>query len=166
MLDFIKKQWIAFYASIVAVILAIVAVIIYGINATDAYFVDQGSGNIDPAVIVFTIFAIVIIIGRVVAAELVSDNKIVKIVLDIAAIVACVFLAAAFMCFVGQRVYDFAIVLASDLQAGNDAAYAAVNQSIGGLVVYGISLVISIALSFFTITRNTDSADADRDITA
>lgn len=158
MKDFFKKQWIAFYASIVAVIMALVSMILYGVNASNDYYIGRGS-FVDALVFVFTILAILLIAARVVLSELMDGNKIVKYACDGAILVACVFIASAFMCFVSQRVYDIGIVLGSDLEAGNDAAYSAVMQSIAGFVLYGITLLIAVVSAFFGVTRKTETVE-------
>ena len=58
------------------------------------------------------------------------------------------------MVFVNDRVYHFAIVLGSDLEKGNQTAFDAVYHSITGIVLYFVSLIISIVASFFQVTKD------------
>ncbi|MBO4989899.1 MAG: hypothetical protein J6D37_06165 [Clostridia bacterium] len=50
--------------------------------------------------------------------------------------------------------YHFAIVLGSDLEKGNQTAFDAVYHSITGIVLYFVSLIISIVASFFQVTKD------------
>ena len=153
-MEFIKNQRVAFYASAVAVIMALVSVIVYGVNTTSEYYVTSGSATISGLVVAFTILAMVLIIGRVVLAEMFGGNKLFGYVTAFMILAACVFLASAFFAYVGERVYDIAIVLASDLEAGNQAATDAVMQTIAGFVLYGITLIISVVSAFFAVKKD------------
>ena len=153
-MEFIKNQRVAIYVSIVAVILALVSVIIYGVNTTSEYYVSSGSATVSGLVVAFTILSMVLVIGRVVLAEMFAESKLMKHVTAAMLLVACVFLASAFFAYVGERVYDIAVVLASDLEAGNQAAMDAVMQTISGFVLYGITLIAVIVSAFFSVKKD------------
>lgn len=154
-MEFIKKQRVAFYASIVAVIMALVSVIIYGVNTTSEYYAASGSAVVSGLVVSFTILAMVLLLGRVVIEEIFAGDKpLVKHLTAFMVLAACVFLASAFFAYVGERVYDIAIVLASDLEAGNQSATDAVMQTIAGFVLYGITLIIAIVSAFFSVKKS------------
>lgn len=59
--------------------------------------------------------------------------------------------------FIGDRVYHFGVVLGSDLEKGNDIAFAAVNHSIVTIVMYGITLVCTLVAAFFNVTRKVNA---------
>lgn len=149
MLDFIKKQWIAFYMTIVVVVLAIVSLAIYGSNAANEYFGTAANGG----VFALTIIAIVLDIAVIIAAQFFKDNKIAKYATDVVLVLVSLFLVMAFMSFVSDRVYYLAVVYGSDLEEGNQAAFDAVGQTIVGFVMYGITILLSIASAFFNVTR-------------
>lgn len=153
-MEFIKSQRVAFYASIVAVILALVSIIIYGVNTTNNYYVTSGSANISALVIVFTVIAMILLIARIVIAEKFDGAGLIKHVTSILTLVACVFIASAFFAYVGERVYDIAIVLASDLEAGNVAATDAVMQTIAGFVLYAVTLIFAIVSAFARVRKD------------
>lgn len=151
LLDFIKKQWIAFYASIVVIVLAIVSLSIYGSNAANAYFESSANGTIIALTVIAIILDVVVLI--VSQFSFAKENKPVKYLIDIMLILISLFLVMAFMSFVSDRVYYIAVTYGSDLEEGNQAAFDAVGQTIVGFVMYGITIALSIASSFFSVTR-------------
>lgn len=149
-MNFIKKQWIAFYLSILIVIMSIVSVAVYGVNSANNYF---GGNALNGIVVMFTVFAIILTLAVAVIPQFFKDNRIAKIAVDVAFVLSAVFLAFALMLFVRDRVYYMAIVYGSDLEKGNQVAFDAIGQTIIGFVLYGITLVASIAAGFFNVTR-------------
>lgn len=150
MMEFIKKQGIAFYVSIAAVIFAIVSVIIFSSNAADAYFSDVHTGK---GILTMTIIAIILDVAVLVAGQFFADNKIVKVVLDVAMIAVTVLLVCSVMLFIKDRVYYMAIVYGSELESDNPAAWGAVNQSIVGMVMYFITIACTVAAAFFQMRK-------------
>lgn len=150
MVDFIKKQSIAFYISIVSVILAIVSIVIFSQNSSNYYFADIHTGT---GIMVMTIFAIILDVAVLVASQFFKDNKIVKIVLDVALVTVSILLICSLMLFVKDRVYYFAIVYGSELESDNADAWFAVNQAVTGMIMYAITIVTTVAAAFFHIRK-------------
>ena len=149
-MNFIKKQGIASYITVVALILAIVCTALYGADAGLAYYASAANG----AVMAMSVLAIIFFAASLAVSQFaISENKIVKIVLDIIRVLATVFMVASMMLFIGDRVYHFAIVLGSDLERGNDAAFAAVNHSITVIAMYAVTFVISLVAVFFGMVK-------------
>lgn len=154
MMEFIKKQSIAFYVSVVAVILAVVSLIIYAINSGNVYFSDVHTGT---AILVMTVFAIILDLAVIVASQFFKDNKIIKVVMDVAMVVITILLMCSLMLFVKDRVYYMAIVFGSELESDNPAAWSAMYQSIVGMIFYAITIILSIVAAFFNF-RKADKA--------
>lgn len=150
MMEFIKKQSIAFYVSIAVVIMAIVSVIIYSVNAANVYFFEvTGSG----AVLALTIVAIVLDVAIIVLAQLFATNKLAKICLDMAMIAVTILLTISLMLFLKDRVYYMAIVFGSELESDNPAAWAAMGQAVAGIVLYACTVILSVGAAFFNMRK-------------
>ncbi len=154
--NFFKKQGIAFYALIVALVFAIVSVCMYSADVKIDYFFEVAA---DRAVLAFSSLAIVMIAAVLVLSQFeFAKNPYVRIVLDIIAVLAAAFVITPMMQFIGSRVYHFGVVLGSDLEKGNEAAFAAVNHSIVTIVMYGITLAVTLVGLFFNIVRDRKEA--------
>ncbi len=149
--NFFKKQGIAFYVLIVALIMAIVSVCMYSADVKIEYFFEAYANS---AVIAFSVVAIILIAAILVVSQFeFAQNTYVKIVIDIATVIAVAFVITPMLYFIGDRVYHFGVVLGSDLERGNEVAFAAVNHSIVTIVMYGITLLCTLVAAFFNVTR-------------
>lgn len=151
MLNFIKKQKVGFYLGVVTLILAIVAVSIYSANAKNAYFRDLQGGIIAMSVIAIILQAALLVLPQFL------KGRMADILFAVGTVAVVMLLMASVMMFVGARVYDMAILYGSALEQGNDAAYAAMSNAIGGMVVYFIAILCSIVGAFFKTTKEDDS---------
>lgn len=153
--NFFKKQGVAFYVLIVALVMAIVSVCMYSADVQIEYFFEAYANS---AVIAFSTIAIILIAAILVVSQFgFAQNTYVKIVIDIAAVLAAAFVIAPMLYFIGDRVYHFGVVLGSDLEKGNDIAFAAVNHSIVTIVMYGITLVCTLVAAFFNVIRKVNA---------
>lgn len=147
--DFFKKQSIAFYIAPVTVILSIIAVSIYGHNSGLEYFNDyKGS------VVALAVVSIFLQVASVVGPQFLK-GRIFDGLFSVTTILSCVFLMMSVMFFLGDRVYDMAIILGSDLEAGNAAAQSAMSNAIAGIVIYFIAIILNIVSAFFRVKKET-----------
>lgn len=149
MTEFIKKQGIGFYLSVLASILGIVSLIIYIANATTVYYNDYSA-----PIVAVTIFAILLSCGAAVMSQFeFAQLKIVKIAIDIMLVLSAFLLIWAVTMFIGSRVESLAYVFGSDLESDNAAAQSGTRQAIAGFVLYFIAWFATVVGAFFSITK-------------
>lgn len=143
-MSFIKKQSYGFYLYALAVLSAIIAFIIYLANANGTYYSDP-----QPAVIICTIFAILLMIAVPVAAQFMGNKR----YLDILPLLAVILLAVCVMASFGSRIESMGWILWSDLESGNENAVGALSQFFVSWSFYIASLVLCIAAGFFCTVK-------------
>lgn len=152
-MDFIKKQGISFYIMVVAAILSIVAVSVYGSEVGMTYYVKENV-QVSGLIVTFSILAILIAIAEVVVPQFkFSENAIVKIALDVLMVAFVVLTMITGMVLLQDRVYYLAITLGSDLNAGDAGAFDAAYKSIAVFVLYMVTVVVGIVGTFFSVQK-------------
>lgn len=145
-----KKQGVSFYITLISVILAVAGLVVYNLDAQLAYYAEFANQTI----IYLTIGAIVAGVVAILFAQFKASEKgVLKVIVDIARVALSVLLVTALMLYLNDRVYHFAIVLGSDLEKGNTAAFDAVYHSIAGIVVYAVGFVAALFASFGKIVK-------------
>ncbi len=123
--------------TILSVIVGIVGIVIYGINASGSYYHDFG-------------MTVPLIAGLALAIEVIAlvltKTRDEKYAFDILYVAAGVILMIAVVQFTGARVESAGIILGSDLEGGNALASASLYQAfagigcmVGAIVLEGIS---------------------------
>ena len=138
-----KDKRIGFYGYLVIAVLSLVAVIIYSINAANPYYEDFNAG-----VLVLMLASIALSAS---VAFLNLDNKLVKYASDFARVAIAVFVIWAAAIFIGARVESFGYIFGSNLELGNDAAFAAGTQAITGIVFFVLSWIVSLVALFLPV---------------
>lgn len=157
MLDFIKKQRIGNWITLVTLILTIVSFIIYGVNCNSVgYF----KGNVSTVVILLSIFTLIILIAACVLPQLKMKEmvgKILSILTDILRIAAPVMLFASMLLFIGSRIEGLAYIFFSDknvlAEVQTPENLSSANSAITGFIFYGISAIIALVATFFSANR-------------
>lgn len=143
-LDFFKKQSIAFYVLIAAVIFTLIALIIYLNNSKGAYYDDTNA-----LIVTFSIFAMIFIIALAVLPNFVGDKNYLSLLL----VGAAVFLAVAVVTYLQSRTTLMGYLWFSDLEANNPIAVTAMNQTVTSWVFYGLAIAAVIACGFMKLKK-------------
>ncbi len=140
MSDFIKRQNVAFYLSVIAFILTLVGIILAGVSSSVQGYALTSLG----AIMACSIIALVLIVaGIILADKLGSQNWLTCIVY----VAAMVLLMVAFCNLIGDRA-----VLASaqfSYDSVNTTGWTVLYESIVGLVMILISAVLLMVGAFF-----------------
>ena len=145
----INKFGAGFYFALAAAALALVSLIIYGINAASQYYND-----INTQIITMTSFAIIFCAAAAILPQFnFAQNNIVKIATDILFVIAAVLLIWSVMIFIGDRVESLAYVFGSDLESDNMAAQSGTRQAVAGFVIYFIAWLFAVIGTFNCIVK-------------
>lgn len=156
MLDFIKKQWIGFYAAIVAAVFIIVSFALVIANGNTEYYGDAGSLG---GIIAMLIVSLVLVIAANIVAQFsFADNKFVSIGVAVVRAVAAMLVIIAGIAFIGERIESFGYIYGSNLELGNDAAFAAGGQAITTIIICVIAWVLALIAACFSVKRKTVTA--------
>lgn len=140
---FISKQSVGFYIGVVAALLMLIGTIMLATNCNMTYFRDYN--------------AIVPLLGSlavIVTVSLLVLKQFVKIPhLETLWIVVILLIGIALMIMISMRVEAMAIILGSELEAGNEIAQSAMSNFIAGAIITIISIVATIVASFFDVTK-------------
>lgn len=160
-MDFIKKQGLAFWISIVAVIISIIAFIIYLVNgAMDGYFKGSTSGG----VVTMSILAIMFIAGAMILSQFKFEgtlNTVMKIITGALLIAAAVFLIAALLMFVSDRIQGLSYIYGPVDESVKDGIQTTENMNsastaVTGFIFYGIAWLFAVIAPFFALVRKVD----------
>ena len=151
MADIKSKQGNGSFLALATALLALVALIIYSLNAATQYYND-----VNAQVVVMTVLAILFSAAAAILPKFAfAHNTLVKIAVDIMFVMSAVMLIWSFMIFIGDRVESLAYVLGSDLESDNVAAQRGVRQAIAGFVVYFVAWLAVVAGAFSGLKRKT-----------
>lgn len=146
-MNIVKRFRLGFYVGIVSIILSIVGLAMYGSDFSLPYY----SSSVNSGLIVLGAVSIVLLLVYCIFPFFkFGSTKIGKLIMMICVVVSAIILTYVTFEFIRVRVYDFAVVLGSDLELGNDSAFEAVYHSITTIVILIISLVGLIFTSFLT----------------
>ncbi len=137
-----KNQKIGFWAYAVVAVLAVVCLGLYIANVNQPYYEDMNQNVVYVMVGALACIAVALVLPAV------SDNCVLKIVADIAKVVGAALIILAGATFIGMRVESFGYIYGSNLELGNDAAFAAGGQAIAAIVIFVITWIISVVAAF------------------
>lgn len=146
-MEFLKKQKFGFWAECLVFVLAIVCLGIYVANVNMPYYMDM-----NPLVLYLMAGALVTLGASLMLSQM-GDSKIIFLLADICRIAATALIIVAGGNFIGMRVESFGYIFGSNLELGNDAAFAAGNQAILGIVIFVITWVLAVIASFFDVKK-------------
>lgn len=157
MLNFIKKQSIATWVSILTLLLAVVALIVYGVNVGGAgYF----NGSTVSSVVTCGIIALVVILVALVMSQFAFEGlvgKVYGIVLDALRILVPLLLFIGMFAFISSRVEGLAYIYFSNeeilatIQTPENLASA--HSAIAGFILFGVAALVGIVAAFFTAKK-------------
>ena len=141
-MNFLKKQSVGFYFSVIVVILSLVGMAMYLKNSATAYFSNLGK---DPVILACLIVAVI--------AELlfmILSQKGMKSWMDILPVAVSVLLMLGAVLFASSRVNGIASIMTFENNAQTMADLSSAVTGIGFCLAAGI---VSIVASFFDITK-------------
>lgn len=151
-LEFIKKQSVGFYLTIVTVIAAIVATcLFFTVDPTLKSFI---KGMYVPSFITLTIFGLALLIASLVCAELFGSTvkiseKLVSLITYGLSIASVALLAGGLIALINAGVYETAMALGSAL-----GDHAKANLFLAVVIIYFVSLLLTMATTFFKAKRS------------
>ncbi len=145
-LEFLKKQSIAFYLSIASFLLILIGTIIFAVNGGSEYYNDSDKLVL---VTVFSILALLVIV----AIDVLSHFLPAKYV-NLGWILVGIFAMVAFMVICANRVESIAYIFGSDLENDNPLALPAVTQYFIGAGFYFVGIVCAFVASFFSVLKD------------
>lgn len=145
MLDWLKKQSVAAWITLVAAVIALVGFIIYAVNSTTGYMANVG---VDGLVIAFSLLGVVALV-----AAFALGGKLDEKLIDLLIVAAAVFLCVGMGGFILGRVSQIADVYFIPTEAPADET-ATVTVAIAGVVFYVVSIVATAVAAFLPRKAN------------
>ena len=140
MKKFLKKQSAGFFLSIAAIMISLIALLIYIINGLNAYYNDFNF-----KIVMLTIPAILIEIFIILLEHAFGEKR----WLDVFHLIPPVLLAIAVVAFISVRVESAGIILGSELEKGNMVARQSLTQAFIGIGLYLAAMITSFTKSFY-----------------
>lgn len=140
MLEFLKKQGVAFYLSVVACLMTIIGIILTAVSSSV-----QGYAMANLGLILFAaIAAIVLIVAGVILAGRFGAHHVAVVAVNL---VAMILLCVAF----GNIIMERAVLASSQFSydAVNTVGWGVLYNSIAGLVLFLLSAILLVVGSFF-----------------
>ena len=146
----IKNFGIGFYTGVISIIFAIISLAMFTSDYGLPYYASVASGgNIFAGVAAIILVVLYCVIPFIkISNEKIGDT--VKTICIVSAVACITFVKFAFL---KDRVYDFGVILGSDLELGNQKAFDAANHSIVTLVMFIITIFFIVLTSFFNSKR-------------
>lgn len=139
-----KKQGLGTVFVILSVLAALAGTVIYYINATGTYYGDFGV-----KIVAVSVSGIVVLIALKVLAAKNGEKQ----WMDIFYPVAAVLMAIAAVWFIGARVESAAIILGSELEAGNQIARNSLFLAFVGIGCYIAGMLLAGVAGFFNLQK-------------
>ncbi|WP_321971493.1 hypothetical protein [Paratractidigestivibacter sp.] len=137
-----KKQTVGLVLCGITVVLEVITLVLYVMNANQSYYQDM-NGMIAGLVA----GALVCTAASFALAES-NANLACGVVSDVLRVAAPAMLFYAAAVFVGARAQSLGQIFGSNLELGNDAAFAAGTQAIATIVVFMVAWLVSVVASF------------------
>lgn len=145
-----SNKSVGFYAGCISAVVAVVAVVLYFMNISNAYFAD----SVNALIVAGSVVGIAAMIVYIVTADRVSGKAGASIARGLLPTVATFCLFAALMLFLKARVYNMAIIYGSSLEANNTAAQSAMAQAVVALVLYLVAGIAAIVAGYSRVSKN------------
>lgn len=148
-----KKQIVGTTLLLLAVLLSVAGIVIYWVNAHGEYYND-----FTPSVMLFAgLGAAALLVWKILSATL-GEKRWMDVLYPLAAIL----LAWAAIDFLGDRVESAAIILGSQLEAGNALAQQSLFTSFAGVACFILGMILTGVSSFFQATE-ADAQNVERE---
>lgn len=148
-----KKQIVGTIFLLLAVLLSVAGIVIYWVNAHGEYYND-----FTPSVMLYAGFGVVALLAWKVLSVTLGEKR----WMDVLYLVAAILLAWAAVDFLGDRVESAAIILGSQLEAGNALAQQSLFTSFAGIGCFILGMILTGVSSFFQTTE-ADAQSVERE---
>lgn len=132
---------------LLAVVLSFVNFILYLLNMNASYYKDMNG-----ALVCLSLLSVVVLAAAAVLA-VVSQAKGIVFASDILRVAGAALIVAAGGLFISMRVESFGYVFGSNLEIGNKAAFAAANQAVAAIILFGVTWLVTLISGFFRIGK-------------
>ena len=130
-----------FFAYVLVAILTVVCLALYVANVNAPYYEDM---NIN---VVYTLIAALVTLVAAIALSG-CDKTVSKVICDVARVAASALIIYAGVTFIGMRLESFGSIYGSNLELGNDLAFAAGNQAIWTIITFMGTWIVSLVAAF------------------
>ena len=156
-MEFIKKQSLGVWASLVALILAIAGLVAYNSNiSSEGYFKGSSVASASNDAIIAIVLLVVVIVAAQFSLTGIAD-KVVDVVASVLRILAPACLIGAAMLILGARVEGIGYVLFSNeevlAEIQTEANLASVNGAITCVVILAVAGVAAMIAAFFGLKK-------------
>lgn len=167
-MEFIKKQGIGTWVSLISVVLAVVAMIVYGVatnvgadlliaNGSEFFYESKGNATMNASVVTCGVLALVLLVGAIVASQFKFDGvvaKVVDIVVGVARILFPIFITIALLAFLSGSFTGLGWTFFSNAELDiNPDAVTTGKTAIAGLIIFGVAMVAGLVAPFFAVVK-------------
>jgi len=157
MLNFIKKQSVGIYLTAAAVLIGLVAFILYIINGSvSGYF----QGTNETAAVVMSVFALISLCGVIALSQFKFHGIIeivVKCAIGILRVLGVILLISTLMLFISSRAEGLAFIFGSNAdviaEVQTPANMSSAGVAITGFAFYGIAWLVGLVGCFFKAVK-------------
>lgn len=142
-MEFIKKQSVGFYLSVIAAVIAVIGMVLYLSNCKTAYFANLG---VNTNVVVCMAIAIVSEIVFIIGNEFMGKKRL----LDLCPVISAVLLMIGTMLFISTRVNGIAAIMTF---TNNESTMQDLNNTIVAIIFCVIAILFHMVSSFFDIVK-------------
>lgn len=159
MLALIKKYWIGAIVTVVTLVLTIVSLAMFSANVTgEGYFKGMDNSTVVAMAVLAIVFEVITLVLPLVPAKNKWVETGVRVVSDVLRVLIPIFLVVALLGFVGDRIEGLAYIYFSNedviQEVQTPANLASAELAINGMIMFGVTWVVSLIGSFFGITRS------------
>jgi hypothetical protein len=142
-----KKQTAGLVFTVITVVLEVVTLVLYVLNANTAYYSDLNGmiAGMAAGALVCTVVSYVLAMGK--------SSMATGVVSDVLRVVAPALLFYGAAVFIGARAQSLGQIFGSNLELGNDAAFAAGTQAIATIVVFLVAWLVSVVAAFMKLGK-------------
>ena len=142
-----KKQTAGLVFTVITAVLEAVTLILYVLNANTAYYSDLNGmiAGLAAGALVCTVVSYVLAMGK--------SSMATGVVSDVLRVVAPALLFYGAAVFIGARAQSLGQIFGSNLELGNDAAFAAGTQAIVTIVVFLVAWLVSVVAAFMKLGK-------------
>ena len=142
-----KKQTAGLVFTVITVVLEVVTLVLYVLNANTAYYSDLNGmiAGMAAGALVCTVVSYVLAMGK--------SSMATGVVSDVLRVVAPALLFYGAAVFIGARAQSLGQIFGSNLELGNDAAFAAGTQAIVTIVVFLVAWLVSVVAAFMKLGK-------------
>lgn len=133
------------YLNYIVIALIVVLSIMYVMNVNQPYYKDMNASLI--------MLLCISLVLAVVPLFLKNHSKLMILLSDICQVAVPVIVIYTAVRFLAMRIESFGYIFASNLEAGNEAATAAGTQAVWLLVLFVITWILSVIVSFFKLKK-------------